>query len=109
MHLRGLSLTPRFRGVTRRSSDSNRFSDFARPGETAEAVHLLHQPKLIPLKRGVNESATIQRRAPPEPSRLANQDGSQPVCPQTARRLLTLIPVNFREANRLLASLIPLV
>ncbi len=65
-----VSLTPRFSGVSRRSSGSNRFSGFPRPVETAEAVQGLGQREITPLKRGVNERAAIQGRARHERSGL---------------------------------------
>ncbi len=66
--LQALSLTPRFSGVSRRSSDPNRFSGFSRPVKTAEAVQALRRREITPLKQGVNERTTIQGRATHEGS-----------------------------------------
>ncbi len=65
-----LSLTPRFSGVPRGASGPNRFSGFWCLEETAEAVQALRQREIPPLKRGVNERATIQGRATHEISGL---------------------------------------
>ncbi len=59
-----LSLTPRFSGVSRLSSDPNRFSGFSGAVETPPSgVQALRQREITPLQRGVNERATIRGRA----------------------------------------------
>ncbi len=89
IRLQALSLTPRFSGVSRRSSDPNRFSGFLRPVETAKAVQALRQRAITPLKRGVNERMTIQGRAGHEISGpAAAQERRAPV--GDARRSMAL-------------------
>ena len=52
---RSLSLTPRFSGVRQLIGSPNRFSGFESRKQTAEAVLVVDQRKITPLKRSVNE------------------------------------------------------